>query len=37
MLHMGHFTDSEKEMRFSFCNFRLKKRLDELAQFKTRL
>jgi hypothetical protein len=37
MLHRGLFTDSEKEMRFPSCNFCLKKRLGEPAQFKTRL
>jgi hypothetical protein len=37
MLHMGLFTSSEEKMRFSSCNFCIKKRLDEPAQFKTRL
>jgi hypothetical protein len=31
------FTDSEKEMHFPSFNFYLKKRLDEPAQFKTKL
>jgi hypothetical protein len=31
------FTDFKREMRFPSCTFRLKKRLGELAQFKTRL
>jgi hypothetical protein len=34
---MGHFTNFEKEMCFPFYKFYLKKRLDEPAQFKTRL
>jgi hypothetical protein len=37
MLHMGLFTDSEKEMRFPSCNFGLKRRLGEPAPFKTGL
>jgi hypothetical protein len=37
MLHRGLFANSEEEMRFPSCNFCLKKRLDESAQFMTRL
>jgi hypothetical protein len=37
MMHMGLFIDSEKEMHFPSCNFCLKKRLDNPAQFKTSL
>jgi hypothetical protein len=37
MLHRGLFIDSEKEMCFPSCNFCLKKRPGEPAQFKTRL
>jgi hypothetical protein len=37
MLHMGLFTSSKEELRFPSYNFCLKKRLDEPAQFKTRL
>jgi hypothetical protein len=33
----GSFANSDEEMRFSYYNFCLKKRLDETAQFKTRL
>jgi hypothetical protein len=33
----GSFTNSDEEMHFQSCNFYLKKRLDEPAQFKTRL
>jgi hypothetical protein len=32
-----YFANSDVEMRFLSCNFCLKKRLDEPAQFKTRL
>jgi hypothetical protein len=31
------FANSDEEMCFPSCNFYLNKRLDELAQFKTRL
>jgi hypothetical protein len=34
---MGFFTNSEEETRLPSCNFHLKKRLDEPAQFKARL
>jgi hypothetical protein len=37
MIHMDLFVDSTKGMRFPSCNFCLKKRLGEPAQFKTRL
>jgi hypothetical protein len=37
MMHMVLFVDSEKEIHFPSCNFYLKKRLAELAPFKTRL
>jgi hypothetical protein len=37
MLHLGLCTYSEKEMHLSSCNFCLKRRLGEPAQFKTRL
>jgi hypothetical protein len=33
----GPFANSDEEMHFPSCNFYLKKRLDEPAQFKTRL
>jgi hypothetical protein len=33
----GSFTNSDEEMHFQSCNFYLKKRLDEPAQFKKRL
>jgi hypothetical protein len=32
----GSFANSNEEICFPSCNFYLKKRLDELAQFKTR-
>jgi hypothetical protein len=37
MLHMGLFTDSDKETHFPSCKFCLKRRLGEPAEFKTRL
>jgi hypothetical protein len=37
MLHMGIFANSEKETHFPSCNFCLKRRLGEPAQFKIRL
>jgi hypothetical protein len=33
----GSFANSDEEMNFPSCNFCLNKRLDEPAQFKTRL
>jgi hypothetical protein len=33
----GSFANFDEEIRFPSCNFYLKKHLDELAQFKTRL
>jgi hypothetical protein len=37
MMHRGLFANPDKEMHFSSYNFCLKKRLGELAQFKTML